>query len=207
MYLCTWWQTLRCLTLSGNTTAVSSILVLFLTITHVTFLWTVNKKGSRSYCLDSGWVGRREGVAMALGRLLHAVFLSVGFDSCSSRPGLPFPKAWHIGTLHIRVGWWLSWCLLLTSVMFIQPLLWGHPFLCGRFLSPFFFPVCPGARLCSSLGIWKGGCLQRNVIKYTFAACPVPSVPGSTHAHPEGGELLSLPVPEPMDRAGSAGLP
>lgn len=38
-------------------------------------------------------------------------------------------------------------------------------------------------------------CLQRNVIKYTFTACLVPSLPGNTHTHPAGEELLLLPIP------------
>lgn len=55
--------------------------------------------------------------------------------------------------------------------------------------------VRSGARLCSNLAFQKGGCPQRNVIKYTFALCLVPSVPGNTLPHPEGEELPIFPAP------------
>lgn len=45
--------------------------------------------------------------------------------------------------------------------------------------------ICPGARLCSSLGLWHGGCLLRNVIKYTLHCSSGPLVPGNTLSHPE----------------------
>lgn len=37
--------------------------------------------------------------------------------------------------------------------------------------------------------------MQRKVIKYTFAFCLVPSVPGNTLPHPEGEELPLSPTP------------
>lgn len=52
--------------------------------------------------------------------------------------------------------------------------------------------VCPGARLCFSLGLWHGGCLLRNVIKYTLHCSSGPLVPGNTLSHPE--ELLPAAV-------------
>lgn len=70
----------------------------------------------------------------------------------------------------------------------------GHPSLSGRF-PILLFPVCFDARLPSNLALQKRGCTQRNVIKYTFAFCSVPSVPGSTLPHPEGEDLLLSPAP------------
>lgn len=45
--------------------------------------------------------------------------------------------------------------------------------------------ICPGARLCFSLGLWQGCCLLRNIIKYTLYCSSVPLVPGNTLTHPE----------------------
>lgn len=71
---------------------------------------------------------------------------------------------------------------------------WGHP----SFLLPqsfFFFPsVCSGTQQCSNMALQKGGRTQRSVIKYTFAFCLVPSVPGNTLPHPAGEGLALLPA-------------
>lgn len=61
--------------------------------------------------------------------------------------------------------------------------------------SPFFFffaSVCSGTQLCSNVALQKGGRMQRSVIKYTFAFCLVPSVPGNTLPHPAGEGLALL---------------
>lgn len=57
----------------------------------------------------------------------------------------------------------------------------------------FFASVCSGAPLCSNVALQKGGHMQRSVIKYTFAFCLVPSVPGYTLPRP-AGEGLALPA-------------
>lgn len=118
------------------------------------------------------------------------------FVSYSTGPDPPFLKVWKVETLLIWVGWWLSWWLLLELYLFaLATLFGGHLIISGRPSSPSFSSVCPGTRLCSTLVLQKGGCLQRNVIKYTFAVCLVPLVSGNTQAHPEGEELLLLSAP------------
>lgn len=49
------------------------------------------------------------------------------------------------------------------------------------------------ARLCSELALQTGGCVQGNVIKYAFAPCSAPSLPGSPLPHPGGGSPLNPP--------------
>lgn len=55
------------------------------------------------------------------------------------------------------------------------------------------FPLCFGTRLHCRLTVWKRGCLQRNVIKYTFAFCFVPLVPGKLTSPPQGRGAVILP--------------
>lgn len=54
--------------------------------------------------------------------------------------------------------------------------------------------LCPSARLCSSLGLWQGGCLLRNIIKYTLYCSVVPRCQETQLTHPEGEECLPAPV-------------
>lgn len=53
--------------------------------------------------------------------------------------------------------------------------------------------ICPGARLCSSLGLWQGGCLLRNIIKYTLY-CFVVSRCQETHLPTQRERSAFLPL-------------
>lgn len=84
-----------------------------------------------------------------------------------------------------------------TFISLLHTLLSNHSLgaVLASLAGPTVFPlssVYPGAKLCSSLGLWHGGCLLRNVIKYTLPCSPGPLVPGNTLTHPE--ELLPAPV-------------
>lgn len=73
-----------------------------------------------------------------------------------------------------------------------QPLCWAP--------QPLFSLPC--ARPHSSRGLWKGDCLQRNAIKYTFAACSGPWVQ-EARCHPEGQGTPAVLFPSPA-RHGSS---
>lgn len=84
-----------------------------------------------------------------------------------------------------------------TFISLLHTLLSNHSLgaVLASLADPTVFPlssVYPGAKLCSSLGLWHGGCLLRNVIKYTLPCSSGPLVPGNTLTHPE--ELLPAPV-------------
>lgn len=92
-----------------------------------------------------------------------------------------------------------------TFISLLHTLLSNHSLgaVLASLAGPTVFPlssVYPGAKLCSSLGLWHGGCLLRNVIKYTLPCSSGPLVPGNTLIHPE--ELLPAPVffPGPVPR-------
>lgn len=148
-------------------------------------------------------------VGVRSGNRYRGTFLSAEslFNQFPLGPKPPFPRAWPTETL-LNLGGYgrdsgqcLHFCpsplppgASLTSLV-------GSPLLS-------LAPVCCCTRLCSSLALQKGGCMQRNVIKYTFAFCLVPSVPGNTLSHPEREELPLSPCPDVFEgpSSGSAWL-
>lgn len=71
----------------------------------------------------------------------------------------------------------------------------GHPSFCFFFLCLFW------CQAVFRLGSQKGGCVQGNVLKYAFAFCLVPWVPGNTPPHTH----FPLPCCPPGPCLGSAG--
>lgn len=134
--------------------------------------------------------------------------LSAFFSSVHLGPEPPSPRARHTETMLKGVGlWWLSrhssLCLCPRPPAPLAPSR-GHPSPSGGSPAPslvLLSSVCSGARLCSNLALQKGDCLQRNVIKYTFALRSAPSGPGNTLPHPAA-------FPGPLSRlVGSASPP